>query len=261
MSPSIHVHVPPKGNAKLERFMEAVNANEEIQQLWRCANMNAVKRSGMSDHGPVHVQIVSNAAYKILRLLMEGGVKPTVVTDWDLSTDDAGLIVVASALLHDVGMSIQRENHEIYSLPLALGVLKPMLSEFYDVPTRTIIISEILHCIIAHQTPEVCLTVEAGCVKVGDALDMTHGRSRIPFESGKINIHSASAYAIQTVNIRAGDRKPVHVEILMTNFAGIFQLDELLKPKLRASSIADYVEVSASITAERGENLALVYSL
>ena len=255
------VNVPSKGNQKLAKFMELINSDEELIQLWKCANTNAVTRSGMSDHGLVHMQIVANGAYKMLRLLVEGGVTPSVVRDHGLETDDAGVIVVAGSLFHDLGMAIQRENHEIYGIPLAWDILKRLLSPLYDIAGRTIVASEILHCIIAHQSNEACLTIEAGAVKVADSLDMTQGRSRIPFQSGQINIHSVSAWAIESVGLSKGQDKPIHVEILMNNYAGIFQLDELLKPKLLNSSIAPYVEVSASISGEPGKDLGVVYSL
>jgi len=90
---------------------------------------------------------------------------------------------------------------------------------------------------------------------------MTHGRSRIPFEAGQVNIHSVSAQAIASVDLSKGTQKPIHIEIRMNNYAGIFQLDELLRPKLLTSSIAPYVEVSASILGEPGHNLGVVYSL
>jgi uncharacterized protein len=241
--------------------MKQINASEELHQLWRSVNINAVNRSGMSDHGHVHVQIVANAAYKILRLLIDRDITPSAVVNYDLQPDDAGVIVVGASLLHDIGMAVQRENHEFYSVALAWDLLKTLLSPLYDTANRTIITSEILHCIVAHQMEEVCLTIEAGAVKVADALDLTHGRSRIPFEAGQVNIHSVSAQAIQSVDLSAGKEKPVHIEILMHNYAGIFQVDELLRPKLLHSSIAPYVEVSASISGEPKRDLGVVYSL
>lgn len=255
------INVPPKGNRKLETFMELVNESDELSALWRSANVNAVDRSGMSDHGPVHVQIVANGAYKMLRLLLEAGLVPGVVKDHRMGNDDAGVVVVGASLLHDIGMSVQRENHEIFGVSLAWYLLSEILPSIYNPSQRTVISAEIMHCIIAHQIHEVCLTLEAGVVKVADALDMTQGRSRIPFESGQINIHSVSAQAIESVRIEKGVSKPIRVVIQMNNYAGIFQLDELLKPKLLGSSIADCVEISASITGEPGHDLGVVYSL
>jgi len=261
LADGVRINVPSKGNMMLERFIAEVNSSEELRQLWRCVNINAVDRSGMSDHGSVHVQIVANASYKILRLLIAGGVTPSVVTNYSLEVDDAGVIVVGASLLHDIGISVQRENHEIYGVIIARDLLKSLLSPLYDVHARTIITSEILHGIIAHQMEEVCLTIEAGAVKVGDALDLTQGRSRIPFEAGQVNIHSASAQAIQSVDLSAGESKPVHIDIHMNSYAGIFQVDELLKPKLQHSSIAPYVEIRASMSGEEGRDLGVVYSI
>jgi uncharacterized protein len=257
----MQINVPSKGNAKLETFTAAVNGSEELLQLWRCANINAVDRSGMSDHGHVHVQIVANAAYKILRLLIKGGITPSVEKNHGMTVEDAGVVVVGAALLHDLGMAVQRENHEIYGISIARDLLKTLLDDIYNVAETTIVTAEILHCIVAHQTGEKCLTKEAGCVKVADALDLTEGRSRIPFEAGQVNIHSVSAQAIRTVNLSEGTEKPVHIDIHMNNYAGIFQVDELLRPKLLGSSIAPYVEVRALISGESGRDLGVVYSL
>lgn len=255
------IHIPAKGNAKLARFVEQINAHEELRQLWKCANINAVDRSRMSDHGPVHVQIVANAAYKIFRLLLQRGIVPGAMAHDGLDADDAGVIVVGGALLHDIGMAVQRENHELYGICLAREILASLLRPLYETTPRTVVTAEILHAIVAHQTDEACLTVEAGAVKVADALDMTQGRSRIPFEAGEMNIHAVSAFAIESVELMAGAEKPVRVEIRMHNYAGIYQLDELLKPKLLASSITEYIEVRAMIAGEPGNDFTVIYSL
>ena len=79
------------------------------------------------------------------------------------------------------------------------------------------------------------LTLEAGIVRVADALDMEQGRSRIPFERGRVSIHSLSAAAIEDVVIEDGETRPIRIEILMNNSSGIFQVDEVLKAKLTGS--------------------------
>ena len=43
---------------------------DKLPQLWRSANINAIDRSGISDHGPVHIQIVAYIGLRLLRLLM-----------------------------------------------------------------------------------------------------------------------------------------------------------------------------------------------
>ena len=81
----IRIRVPVRHNDRLQRVIERVNADSELYALWQVVNVNAVKRLGMSDHGPVHVQIVTNIALKLLRLLGAGGVQPNIVTDYDLT--------------------------------------------------------------------------------------------------------------------------------------------------------------------------------
>jgi metal-dependent HD superfamily phosphatase/phosphodiesterase len=122
-------------------------------------------------------------------------------------------------------------------------------------------VAETLHAIVAHDAREKCLTIEAGVLKVADATDMTAGRSRIPFEAGRVNIHSLSAQAVVGVTIIQGEKKPVCVEIELTNSAGIFQVDELLRNKLQYSPLAPFVEVTAKIAGETERRLLDSYTL
>lgn len=253
--------VPTRHNEKLRQIVERINQDVELDQLWKCVNINAVDRSGISDHGSTHVHIIANAALKLLRLLLEAGITSSVEANYGLSQDDAEIIVVLAACFHDLGIAIHRDNHEQYSLVLAVPKLRQILEGIYDEATRTIIMAETLHAMIAHRWDERCLTIEAGVVKVADALDMTEGRSRIPFEAGETNIHSISAAAIDAVSLQKGEKVPIRIEITMSNSAGIFQVDELLKRKLRHSSIAPYVEVVARIEGETEKRLLEFYTL
>jgi metal-dependent HD superfamily phosphatase/phosphodiesterase len=151
-------------------------------------------------------------------------------------------------------MSINREGHEEFSLFLANDILHRIL-EFLPVEERTIVTSEVLHAIIAHRSGGKPLTVEAGIVRVADALDMSEGRSRIPYEAGQVDIYSISAAAIDKVEIREGKDKPIQINISMNNSAGLFQVDELLKKKLVGSGIEKYIKVSAFIKEAREKNL------
>lgn len=254
-------HIPIKNNVKLKILLEKITQDAELLQLWKCANVNAVDRSGINDHGEVHIRIVSNAALRILRLLVKGGIEPSVVRNHGLQMDDAEVVVVLAACLHDIGISIHRNDHERYSLILAYPKARELLHDIYDEPVLTMIVSEVMHAIVAHNAKETCLTVEAGVLKVADALDMTEGRSRIPFESGKVNIHSISAKAVDSVDIEAGSERPVRLVITLANSAGIFQVDELLRNKLKNSSIADHVEVTARIEGEMERRLIGSYNL
>ncbi len=255
--------VSTRGNKKLGRLLKFVNGDAELNRMWEMANVNAMDRSGISDHGKVHIQIVANACVRILRLLVDAGVEPSLVADHGLTNEDAEVAVVLAACLHDIGISIQRQDHETYSLILGYPKARAFLAPLYGEPDLTTMTSEVLHAVIAHRWDEHCLTLEAGALKVADALDMTEGRSRIPFEAGKVNIHAVSAMAVSEVKIEPGEERPVRVDIKMNNSSGIFQVDELLKRKLMNSTLADYVEVSAHIEGdeERERSLVEVYRL
>ena len=248
------VHVPTRGNKKLEGFLEAVNADEQIRARWYMAQITS-QRLGMSDHSWVHVQVVINVALRLLRLLAKGGVEPAMVTDHGMGQRDAEVVVAGGTLLHDIGMSIHRTDHEAYSLFLAADKLPELLDGVYEEPERTVVGSEILHAVIGHRRRGDPYTVEAGVVRVADALDMAQGRSRIPFEAGQVGIHSLSAAAIDEIRIEAGEERPVRIEIEMNNSAGIFQVDDLLATKLRGTPIEDQVEVVAEVSGETEKRL------
>jgi metal-dependent HD superfamily phosphatase/phosphodiesterase len=90
---------------------------------------------------------------------------------------------------------------------------------------------------------------------------MAKGRSRIPFEHGRVSIHSLSAAAIEEVAIKDGESTPVLIEITMNNSSGVYQVDELLKAKLRGSGLEPYVEVIARIDTESEKSLIPLYRL
>lgn len=245
------MRVPDRHNPRLRRALEWVNGNDELYALWVASNVTAIERLGMTDHGPVHVKIVMNLAVRLLRLLVEAGVEPAVKTNYDLPEEDAEVVVALAALLHDVGMSIHRKEHESYSLFLAQGVLDELLPELWDdAPTRALLRAEVLHAIIGHRSGGQPLTLEAGVVRIADALDMAKGRSRIPFESGSVSIHSVSAAAVERVHLEPGQRKPVRIQIGINNSAGIFQLDQLFREKLKGSGLEPHIELEARLTSD-----------
>jgi metal-dependent HD superfamily phosphatase/phosphodiesterase len=257
----IAIRVPARHNPRLQQVIDRVNADDELYTLWQVINVNAVQRLAMNDHGPVHVQIVTNIALKLLRLLVDRSVTPSVVAGHNLTIEDAEVIVVLASLLHDIGMSIHRVDHELYSLFLARPKLRELLEGIYDLPTLTILTSEILHAIISHRAGGQPITLEAGVVRVADALDMAQGRSRIPFQAGKVDIHSISATAIEQVIIEQGELKPIRIVVRMNNSAGIFQLDELLKDKLEGSGLEPHVEVEATVEGESEKKLIQTFRI
>jgi uncharacterized protein len=248
------VHAPTRGNRRLERFLESVNTDEQVRAWWYMAQITS-ERLGMSDHSWVHVQVVLNIALRLLRLLVKGGIEPAMVTDHGMRDRDAEVVVAGGSLLHDVGMSIHRADHEAYSLFMVQQKLQSLLEGCYEEPEKTVVISEILHAIIGHRRRGEPYTVEAGVVRVADALDMAEGRSRIPVEGGQYGIHALSAAAIDEIRIEAGDERPVKIEIDMNNSAGIFQVDDLLATKLRGTPLEGHVEVIAQVKGETEKRL------
>ncbi len=251
----VEIRLPVRRNEKLRQVIGRVNADDELYALWLASNVNAIERLGMTDHGPVHVKIVANIAVRMLRLLVEADIQPSVVETYRMEMDDAEVIVALGALLHDVGMSIHRDDHESFSLFIAREKLGTLLDGIYDLRERTLVTSEILHAITSHRAGGRPLTLEAGVVRIADALDMAKGRSRIPFEAGSLSIHSVSAAAIEGVRIEAGGERPIRLCIEMTNSAGVFQLDQLFRGKLKGSGLEQYIEVEAELEGETEKRL------
>ena len=250
----VRLGVPTRGNRRLERLIERAGADPQVLGWWYMQQVVS-ERLGMSDHSWVHIQIVANVALRILRLAERAGIEPAMVHDHGMRMRDAEVVVTAGALLHDTGMSIHRADHESYSLFLAERKLRELLAGAYDEPELTVVVSESLHCIIGHRRRGEPYTLEAGVVRVADALDMAQGRSRLPVERGEIGIHQISAAAIDDVNIERGTDRPIRVEIKMNNSAGIFQVDDLLATKIRGTPLEGHIEVVASVEGETEKRL------
>jgi metal-dependent HD superfamily phosphatase/phosphodiesterase len=250
----MRITLPARGNRTLRDLIDKVNADVSLKALWHAGNVNAVTRLQINDHSWVHIQIVTNIGLKLVRELRRAGVEPGMVTDYGMRQDDAEVVVTLGCLTHCLGMAIHRSNHEEMSLFLAADRMPRLLEDLYEEPDRTIIQAEVLQTIISHRSDGQPLSVEAGIVRVADALDMAKGRSRIPFEAGRVSIHSLSAAAIEAVRITHGEGR-VLIDIEMNNSAGLYQVDNLLRPKLRGSGLEPYIEVQATIEGETEKRL------
>jgi metal-dependent HD superfamily phosphatase/phosphodiesterase len=257
----MRIRVPVRGDRKLRTVIDRVNRDDQLKAWWHVANVNAVARMEINDHSWVHIQIVANIALKLLRQLTKHGVEPAMVTDYGMTRDDSEVVVALTALTHCIGMSVHRKGHEDFSLFLAEPKLRELLDGIYAEPELTVVVSEVLQGIISHRSDGEPLTVEAGILRVADALDMEQGRSRIAFERGRVGIHSLSAAAIEEVEISDGEEKPIQISIRMNNSSGIYQVDGLLKAKLRGSGLEPYVEVIAHIDTEAEKRLVPLYKL
>ena len=253
-------NIPFEGNKKLEKLISRVGRDKVLNTLLRMSNINAIDRLGYNDHGPVHIKIIANLGLKIIRLFSKKRIVPSIVKNYGLKNEDAEIVVVLAAILHDIGHAVHRERHETLSTLFALPIIDNLLGGIYKkVEEKTIIKYETLQAIYSHEPEIKPLTIEAGVVKVADALDMEKGRARIPYQIGRINIHSTSAMAIEKVEVMEGKEKPLRIVILMSNPAGIFQIDELLKEKIRTSGIEKMLEVEAKILKEGKEEIFKKY--
>ena len=229
---------------RVNDVLEFVGDDAEIQAYLEAQNVNPVTRLRYNDHGRKHVEIVRDRALCLYDLLKRGGVAFNA-RDQGLEEADEAVIIALAATLHDIGHVVHRDRHTYYSIPLAADVLDRVLSGFYDVGAAVRVKGETLHAILCHHTAETPLTREAGVIRVADALDMEYGRSRIPYDEGSRGINTLSSQAIQRVSLLPGDDSPVLVEIEMTDAAGVYQVDELLKAKLRGSMLEDVVRIVA----------------
>jgi uncharacterized protein len=256
-------NIPYRNNPKLKAVMEKIKEDKKLQMYWKCANVMAIERMGYTDHGPTHVKIVANLALKLMRILVEKKlITPSIVENYKsygMTNDDAEVVVVLGSIFHDLGMIVQRSNHEKYSVTLALEFLERCLNPAYNEEEQVIITSEVLHAIVVHEQPPEngqynrILTKEAGIVGIADALDMEAGRARIPFQAGKVDIHAVSALSIEKVDVEVEENtpKPITIKIKMSNSAGVFQIDELLKPRIVNSGLQEFFHVIAEITGEK----------
>jgi uncharacterized protein len=234
------IDAPP--GSRTAQVVDLMQNDLELQTLWYCANRTS-KRAAVNDHGPIHVRTAMHHGQQLLRLLIEAGVQPNCVTDHGMTEDDAMAVVLLALALHDTGMSVHRDRHELLSVPITLDWLRRKLPPIYQEPRLTVVISEVAHAVLAHNVNERTLTIEAGVVKVADALDMTKGRSRRAIEAGKIDIHSISASAVEKVRVVRGTTRPIRIEVEINNPAAVFHLKEVFAAKLAHSSIEQYVEV------------------
>lgn len=249
-------NIPYNQNEKLRKVVEFIDEDAEIRQYMDCANVTAIDRLSYNDHGYTHSKIVSNIALKMLRILSKNSVIPNIVKDYKLTEEEAEVVVVLASVLHDIGMAIHRKNHVEYGIALGFYLLNKILADVYPEKERAIIVSETLHAMSAHELGIEPLTMESGIVTIADALDMAGGRARIPFSKGKVDIHSVSAMAIDSVEIQEGKgEEPLQIKIKMGNSAGIFQIDELLKGRVEKSGLKDYIRIEAEITGEAEKSI------
>jgi len=240
-----------RSNKRAMRLWERLEGDDFIQGALEMANIVAVGRMGYNDHGLTHSRIVAKNAVGILGLLKDAGIVPNVVYERTGNIEDSELVVMCAAYLHDIGNAIHRDEHYLHSLVMCEDFLDSALMELYGKEKRKLVRlkASILEAIYTHDEAVEAISIEGGCVKVGDGADMACGRARVPFSKGKRDIHSISALAIDDVEIRKGQDKPVRIQVNMSCSAGVFQIQNVLGGKIRTSPIKQYVEVVGVVNA------------
>lgn len=212
----------------------------KLEPYLDAANQMVIVRMGYNDHGFVHSKIVTRNALQILEIVKDA-LPLNIITEKLGDFSDVQLVIMGGAFLHDAGNMVHRDDHILHSCYLASQLLMPLLPDFTAHPAQ--MLSEILHCIYSHHEESQCLTTEAGIVTIADGCDMAEGRARIPYNLGKIDIHSVSALSIKNVTLSKGEEKPLRIEVYMDSQAGIFQIQEVLGKKVETSGLQDHIEI------------------
>ncbi|TFG57921.1 MAG: phosphohydrolase [Spirochaetales bacterium] len=226
--------------------------DEEIQYMQDYANTVSIKRLHYNDHGPVHMRKVVLNTLSMAGILNEAGIALSLEREETGNFEDSRVVLFLAGMLHDVGMSIGREDHEYAGAYMSVSLVERMLKTVYgpDMQKRVILRSLILECILGHMAARHADSLESGVLLVADGCDMEKGRARIPMliktASRAGDIHKYSAASIEKVTITKGTEKAINISVTMDTDVGFFQVEEVLMPKIEASSIKPYIELFAT---------------
>jgi metal-dependent HD superfamily phosphatase/phosphodiesterase len=240
-------------SGKVLKGVKLLLADEEIQAAQEYANTVSIVRLGYNDHGPVHMRTVAVNALRMLSLLKQAGIKTSLEKDECGDFEDSLVAVLFAAMLHDLGMGVGRQDHEVHSACIAYPILDRLLAHVYpgDWRKRTMIRALALEGISGHMGNRTVSSIEAGVLQVADGCDMTKGRARIPIALGQSahsgTIHQYSANSIEEVHIQAGQERPIRIDVLMSSEVGLFQVEEVLLVKIAAGTAKPFIELYAQV--------------
>ncbi len=240
------------------KIMELIIDDEEVQMIQDYANTVSILRLGFNDHGPVHMRTVCRNALKMVKILHIAGIQTSLEKEQSGTFTDSVCAIILSGFMHDFGMTIGRQDHELYSGIIAYGVinriLETVLPGFENLRRRIVIRSLALEGIIGHMGSRKIHSIEAGLIQIADGCDMTKGRARIPMELNKApavgDIHKYSANSIEKVKIHQGSEKPIQIEVFMSSDVGFFQIEEVLISKINSSPAKGFVELFAGVEGQ-----------
>jgi hypothetical protein len=243
-------------SGKAERVAELLLADEEIHAMQEYANTVSIKRLGYNDHGPVHMRTVALNAVAMMDLLRKAGIKTSLEIEEAGDFEDSLVAVLLASFLHDLGMTIGRQDHELHSAYLAYPIIDRLLAGVYgaDASRRIVARSLAIEGIVGHMAGRKIHSIEAGVILVADGCDMEKGRARIPMamhadpKAGDIHKHSANS--IEDVRLSGGTEKPIRIDVEMSSVVGLFQVEETLLGKVASSTVKPFIELYANVVNE-----------
>ena len=245
-----------KLSGKAMAVLKMLLADEEIQAAQEYANTVSIVRLGYNDHGPVHMRTVAYNAVFMMDLLKKAGIKMSLEADGCGDFEDSLTAVMLASILHDLGMGMGRQNHELHSTIMAQPIINNILAKVYEDNwrKRTMIRGVAMEGIAGHMGTVGISSLEAGIVQVADGCDMTKGRARIPISLVHTHktghIHQYSANSIENVIICAGSEKPIRIEVQMSSEVGLFQVEEVLLHKIANSTAKQHIELYTLVGEE-----------
>ncbi|MDR0786037.1 MAG: HD domain-containing protein [Treponema sp.] len=237
------------------KALEAANLvieDEEIRAIQDYSNTVSIKRLGYNDHGPVHMRTVAYNAVVMMGLLRNAKVQTSLEAENCGCFEDSLIAVVLAGFLHDIGMSLGRQDHEMHSAYMAYPILDRVLAKVYpNVHQRVVVRSLALEGIAGHMGNKQVYSLEAGVILVADGCDMSKGRARIPMHLSSAprvgDIHKYSANSIDEVTLSTGKERPIRIGVEMSSEVGLFQVEEVLLGKIASSPAKGYVELYAMV--------------
>ena len=258
---AIRIRAPTRGNRKLDQLFDAVNADPQVKAWWHMAGVNAA-RLGLTDHSWVHIQIVTNIALRLARLLFRRGIVPAMVSDHRMTERDAEVVIAAAALFHCVGMSIHRTDHEGYSLFLTADKLGGLLAGVYDEPERSVVVAEAMHAVISHRSQGRAADDRGrdrprrGRARHGEGPLARRVRGRAPRHPLDLGLrHRRGADLGRARRRRSASRSRCPTA------RGSSRSTRGSGPKLRGTPLAEHIEVIARIEGEHEKRLVPVFRL
>lgn len=241
------------------RVINALIENPEIKAMQDYANTVSITRLGFNDHGPVHMRTVCRNALKMLKILYQQGIQTSLQSEGAGTFDDSVTAVALAAFLHDYGMTLGRQDHELYSGIMSYSLINDILLQVLpgdnNLRRRVVIRSMAMEGILGHMGSRKIHSIEAGLILIADGCDMTKGRARIPLEINAKpspgDIHKYSANSIERVQIMAGEERPIKIEVHMSAEVGFFQIEEVLIQKINNSPAKHLVELYAGVEGQK----------